>query len=202
MHVYWLGGGSCAGKSTIARRIASHHRLHLYATDAVMAVHAQRLLPNEAPYLDQFKRMDMNERWVNRSPHVMLETFHWFRGEGFGLIVDDILRLASDSPVIAEGFRLLPRLVQPLLDHPDHAVWLLPTPEFRQFALRSRSTGWQIPLKTTDPARARKNLLERDRLFTQRLSNETRALGLRSIQIDIGMTEDDLACQVAQAFGL
>jgi len=37
--------------------------------------------------------MDMDERWVNRSPQAMLETFHWFRGEGFSMIIEDILRL-------------------------------------------------------------------------------------------------------------
>ena len=30
-HVYWIGGGSGAGKSTIARRIAAEHGLQLYA---------------------------------------------------------------------------------------------------------------------------------------------------------------------------
>jgi adenylate kinase family enzyme len=28
-HVYWIGGGSGAGKSTIARRIAAQHGLHV-----------------------------------------------------------------------------------------------------------------------------------------------------------------------------
>jgi hypothetical protein len=36
----------------------------------------------------------------------MLETFHWFRGEGFGLIIEDLLALPPDQDVIAEGFRL------------------------------------------------------------------------------------------------
>lgn len=57
----------------------------------------------------------------------MLETFHWFRGEGFGLIIDDLLRLPVDTGVIAEGFRPLPHLVTPLLTKPSRAVWLLPT---------------------------------------------------------------------------
>jgi hypothetical protein len=52
----------------------------------------------------------MDERWVDRSPQTMFETFHWFRGEGFGLIVEDLLRLPPDQGVIAEGFRLLPQL--------------------------------------------------------------------------------------------
>lgn len=41
-HVYWLGGGSGAGKSTIARRVAAEHGLHLYSTDDVMPEHASR----------------------------------------------------------------------------------------------------------------------------------------------------------------
>jgi hypothetical protein len=82
--------------------------------------------------------MDMDERWVSRSPETMLETFHWFRGEGFGLIVEDLLRLPEGSGVIAEGFRLLPRLVQPLLAVPGQAVWLCPAPGFRRAAFASR----------------------------------------------------------------
>src|SRR5918993_1115869 len=124
-HVYWIGGGSGAGKSTIARRIADRHGLRVYATDDVMADHARRSSPDDCPLLHRFIGMDMDERWVNRSPKTMLETFHWFRGEGFNLIVEDLLRLPREPGVIAEGFRLLPRLVAPLLYAPTRAVWLL-----------------------------------------------------------------------------
>lgn len=78
-HVYWLGGGSGAGKSTIARHIAAQHGLQMYATDEVMPDHAVRSTPEDAPYLSRFTIMDMDERWVKRSPKVMLDTFHWFR---------------------------------------------------------------------------------------------------------------------------
>lgn len=139
-HVYWIGGGSGAGKSTIARRLADRRGWHLYATDDVMGDHARRTTPEDAPFLHKFIAMDMDERWVNRSPQTMLETFHWFRGEGFGLIVEDLLRLPREPCVVVEGFRLLPHLVKPLLAVPEHAVWLLPTPEFRQAAIRGRET--------------------------------------------------------------
>ena len=82
-HVYWIGGGSCAGKSTVARRLAAEHGLQLYATDDAMADHAKRSTPVDCPFLHEFMAMDMDERWVNRSSKDMLETFHWFRGEGF-----------------------------------------------------------------------------------------------------------------------
>jgi len=200
-HVHWIGGGSGAGKSTIARRVAAQHGLHVYSTDDVMPDHASRMLPEDAPYLSSFKAMDMDERWVNRPPETMLETFHWFRGEGFGLIVEDLLRLPVDNGVIAEGFRLLPHLVKPLLAEPGHAIWLLPTPEFRRAAFDSRGTAWEIPRKTTDPQRARHNLLERDRMFTDRLIEQTKRLELPIIEIDMAMSEDELARQVTQAFG-
>lgn len=201
-HVYWVGGGSGAGKSTIARRLAAQHGLRLYATDAVMAEHAGRSTRRDAPFLNEFKGMGMDERWVNRSPEVMLETFHWFRGEGFGMIIEDLLRLPADPGVIAEGFRLLPRFVEPLLTTPDHAVWLLPTPEFRRAAFDSRGSLWEIARKTSEPERALRNLLERDRMFTERLHEETERLELRVIEVDITMTEDDLAERVTEAFGL
>jgi adenylate kinase family enzyme len=38
--IYWIGGGSGAGKSTVARLIAARRGLRLYATDDVMADHA------------------------------------------------------------------------------------------------------------------------------------------------------------------
>ena len=202
-HVYWIGGGSGAGKSTIARRVAARHGLRLYATDDVMSDHASRSAPEDCPLLSGFMAMDMDERWVNRSPETMLETFHWFRGEGFDLIVDDLVRLPTEPGVIVEGFRLLPRLVKPLLAMPGHAVWLLPTPDFRQAVFDGRgSSSWAFLGRTSDPDSALRNPLERDRMFTKRLYEEAERLDLRVIEVDITMTQDDLAERVTEAFGL
>ncbi|MFE7276673.1 hypothetical protein [Streptomyces sp. NPDC057623] len=202
-HVYWIGGGSGAGKSTIARRLADRHGCRLYATDDVMGDHARRTTRQEAPFLHEFMAMDMDERWVNRSPELMLETFHWFRGEGFGLIVEDLLRLPPEPCVIVEGFRLLPHLVQPLLAAPEHAVWLLPTPDFRQAAFRGRAVpGKGFVRNTSDPAAAARNLAERDQMFTRRLRAETERLRLPVLKVDTTTTEDALAERVTALFRL
>lgn len=202
-HVRWIGGGSGAGKSTIARRIAAEHGLRVYATDDAMADHARRSMPGDAPLLHRFMAMDMDERWVSRPPETMVETFHWFRGEGFGLIIEDLLRLPRAPGVIVEGFRLLPRLVEPLLSTPAHAVWLLPAPGFRQAVFERRggaASGFLA--RTSDPERALRNLLERDRMFTEILREETARLEVPAIEVDDTVTEDDLAGRVAEAFGL
>lgn len=201
--VYWIGGGSGAGKSTIARRIAAEHNQQLYAADDVMPDHSKRSTPESCPFLHQFIAMDMDERWVNRSPKAMLETFHWFRGEGFSMIIEDILRLPKKPGVIAEGFRLAPRLVKPLLAERSHAVWLLPTPEFRQAVMDSRGgPEWGFLGKTSDPERALRNLLDRDAMFTHRLYEEAKRLDLNSIEVDPTMTVDDLTRRVTESFGL
>jgi 2-phosphoglycerate kinase len=202
-HVCWLGGGSGAGKSTIARRIAAQHRLDVYGTDDVMTDHARRTSREDSPFLHRFMAMDMDERWVNRDPGTMVETFPWFRGEAFSLIVEDLLRLPRETGVIVEGFRLLPHLVEPLLSSATRAVWLLPTPDFRQTVFERRgvsSSGFLA--RTTDPDRALRNLLERDRLFTDILSEEAARLQLPAVTVTATMTEDDLTRRVAEVFGL
>jgi hypothetical protein len=201
-HVYWIGGGSGTGKSQVAHQLAQEFGLRVYGTDEAMAGHVARMSPEESPALAAFLAMDMDERWVNRSPKEMLDTFHWFRGEGFDLIVEDLLGLPAEPPIIVEGFRLLPDLVQPLLAHPRHAVWLLPTPELRRAAFTSRGSLWTIAKRTSDPETALRNLLERDEMFTQRLSQETLRLGLYALHVGIDSPQRQVRDDVAAVFGL
>ena len=201
--IYWIGGGSAAGKSTIASRIAREHGLRVYATDDVMADHARRTKPEDSPLLHKFMAMGMDDRWVNRNANTMLETFHWFQGEGFNLIIEDLLRLPRKPPIIVEGFRPLPSLVKPLLFQPTHAVWFLPTPKFRQAVVDCRGgSAWSFLARTSDPERAFCNLLERDQMFTDLLRQETLRLQLSAIEVHSSLTEDDLTARVVELFGL
>ncbi|GAA2165411.1 MULTISPECIES: hypothetical protein [Glycomyces] len=204
-HVYWIGGGSGAGKSTVAAALADRYGLQRYGTDESMPDHARRTTAAEAPYLHEFKGMSMDERWLDRSPEVMLETFHWFRGEGFDLIVEDLLAMPPDQGIVVEGFRLLPGLVAPLLADRRQAVWMLPTADFRAFAVDKRAKATGRPgfiHQTSDPERAGRNLAERERMFAERLREETRELGLQAITVDAAVPESESVRRVAALFGL
>jgi len=162
----------------------------------------ERTTPDDAPLLHAFVAMDMDERWLNRPPDVMRDTFHGFQGEGFWLLIEDLLALPTSQPILVEGFTLLPRLVAPLLSHPHQAVWLIATPEFRRAAFESRGSTYDIPRKTSDPERALENLLERDRLFTEDVAREAAALRLPVIDVDIGVSINGLAARVSEVLDL
>lgn len=198
----WLGGGTGAGKSTVAARIAEGYGFRLYETDATIRPHLERSTPASHPLVHAFAAMTMDERWVDRSPAEMLATFHGFQGEGFEQIVEDLLQLPAGEPVLVEGFRLLPRLVAPLLASRTSAVWLIPSADFRRAALRERGTTATMLSTTSDPSRAFENLLERDRLFTQLIADEAAALELRTVEVDFGMTLDDVTAEVRAALAL
>jgi hypothetical protein len=200
-HVRWIGGGSGAGKSTVARQLAADHGLRLYHTEP-FSKYVARADSGPTPLLQEFMAMDMDERWLNRSPEMMMETFHGFQGEGFDLVLEDLLALPPDPPVLAEGFSLLPRLVAPLLSEPRQAVWLLPTPEFRRAAFESRGSTWTIPNRTSDPQRALANLLARDQLFTEQLRAQARAARLETVEVDGSLDVAQSVARVGEALGL
>lgn len=201
-HVYWLGGGSGAGKSTIAKRLAAEFGLALYPTDESMIAHAEQSSAADAPLIDRFKRMSMDERWLLRSPEEMLETFHWFNGEAFDLILRDLRAFPSSTKVLVEGLRLLPHLVAPHLVRRSQAVWLLPTPSFRASAFEERGTMWDIANRTSNPPDALRNLLERDALFTTRLEAEVSALDLSLLIVDGSRSLDETTELVAKMMQL
>jgi hypothetical protein len=200
-HIRWIGGGSSAGKSTVARLLAEEGGFHLYQCDDTQASHVARSNPVNHPMLHQFIAMTMDERWVQRTPEEMFQTFHGFHGEGFGLILEDLLGLPTDVPILVEGYKLLPRLVAPLLSRPDQAVWLIPTPEWRRTAF-SRRGSWSIAGRTSDPATALTNLLARDALYTEEVLRQAVALQLPVMEVSGTARIDELATRVAQYLGI
>jgi hypothetical protein len=200
-HVRWIGGGSGAGKSTIAGLLAEEYGLRLYHCDDTQSAHTARSNAADHPMLHAFLDMTMDERWAKRTPEEMFRTFHGFHGEGFSLILEDLLDLPTDEPILVEGYKLLPRLVFPLLSRVDQAVWLIPTPEWRRTALARRGSLWSIARRTIDPETALANLLARDALYTEEVARQAVALQLPTIEINGSVTLDELVEHVARCLG-
>src|SRR5690348_9629481 len=178
------------------------HGLRLYHCDDMQSAHTARSNAVDHPMLHAFIAMTMDERWVKRTPEEMFRTFHGFWGEGFGLILEDLLDLPTDVPVLVEGYQLLPRLIAPLLSRADQAVWLIPTPSFRRTAFCQRGSLCSIAERTSDPEMALANLLVRDALYTQEVERQAAALQLTTIQVNGSASIDELATHIAQCLGI
>jgi hypothetical protein len=146
--------------------------------------------------------MSLDERWVLHDPVTMYATFPWFHGEGFDLIIEDLLRMPADRPVLAEGFRLTPDLVRPHMTNPNHGVWLVPTPGFRQRAFSQRRDAEAFWMQTSDPERALANLLERDRMFSDEIARDAGRNDLDILHVDGTQTIDSLVVDLASRFDL
>jgi len=78
---------------------------------------------------------------------------------------------------VAEGPQLFPALIAPLMQTPDHGLWLLPTPEFGQHGVAGRRAGGL----TGEAAQRRR---DRDVLLTAMNMRQVRRHGLASADVD------------------
>lgn len=193
--VRWIGGGSGAAKSAVAGVLAERFELRVYAADATIGEHGREAGP-DAPLLRAFVAQSMDERWLSDG-QTMLEAFPWFAGERFDRIVADLGQASEARLILAEGFRLLPRLVAPLIRESWEGIWLIATPDFRRRVFLERPVERQFWLRTSDPALALERLLDRDALFAASVADEARHLSLKTVRVDGSVPLYDLADEVA-----
>jgi hypothetical protein len=146
--------------------------------------------------------MSSDERWIQHDPVTMYSMFPWFHGEGFDLVVEDLKMMPTDRPILAEGFRLVPHLVRHHLSNPSHAVWLVPTSDFRQAAFSRRRGPDAFWMNTSDPDRALDNLLERDRIFSDEVARDAARNDLDVLRVDGIQTVDGMVADLASRFDL
>ncbi|MFB4305609.1 hypothetical protein [Actinomadura sp. GTD37] len=197
----WIGGGQWAGKSTVARLLAVRYGLTAYQYDYHDARgHNDRRIAlrikQDRPPADP----DPDASWVNTTPADMAaETLAGFPTR-FEWALDDLRALVSGRPVIAEGWGLRPELVAPIIDSPRQMVVMVPTEAFRDRQVRELARAAAIGGDVSDPARAQRNRLERDRLVAGDAVRSARRLGIRVIEVDGARDAAAVADLVAEQF--
>ena len=175
----WLGGGSGAGKTTVARAVAGRLDLRLYHVDFRGFDHVARMVDGTSPRTRAFNAMPYDDRWL-REPAVLAEEFLAISAERMPLVLADLAALGPGATVLVEGPQLLPDLVAPLLGSTGVALWMLPTEEFARRAVAAR--GELVP--SARQAEILENRYRRDVLVTQALRASATTLGLRWLPVD------------------
>lgn len=189
-HVIWLGGAPDAGKSTLAHELARKHDLRLYIQDRHEMEHFARATDERHPEMRAFWAMSVDERWVLRASEEMAAQVVRSSTERFDLLVEDILKEPRDAPMLVEGPWLLPELVAPALSDPRQALWLIPSPEFKQASAAKRGKPG-MSHETSDPERATRNWRERDRLLAEHVRRSAVALGLTLWEVDGSVSPEE-----------
>ncbi|MGH3866505.1 MAG: hypothetical protein ACRDQ4_10280 [Pseudonocardiaceae bacterium] len=118
----------------------------------------------------------------------------------FTWALDDLRALVSGHPIIAEGWGLRPELVAPLLDSPRRMVVMAATDRFRQHQLRHLARARTLDTPVSDPNRAQRNRLTRDRIIAADAVHSARRPGIRVIDIDGTQGTDSIADILATHF--
>ena len=138
--------------------------------------------------------------WVNTTPEDMAaETLAGFPIR-FEWALDDLRCLVSGRPIIAEGWGLRPELVAPIVGSPRQMVVMVPTHAFRDRQLHELPRAATMGSGVSDPVRAQRNRLERDRLVADDAVRSAQRLGIRVIEVDGSCDAAAIADIVADHF--
>jgi hypothetical protein len=163
--------------------IVTRNDLRAYHIDAFTYAHARQL---DEPSLTP------DERWLTATPAQQADAFERSAEHRFSLVLDDLAALPIEPPVIVEGPQILPGL----LPEDAVAVFLVSTEGFQERMLAGRG-GLSA---ASDPERALRNRIERDRLLAVRM--RAAADGSGAVVIDIDGTRDvaDITAEVEAVF--
>lgn len=162
-HVLWIGGATDSGKSSVARTLARRHGFPVYHYDKDDAKQIQNLA-DVIPQVRQFLNASMEERWVHPTPRILFDHLLIVFSHRFHLVVENLLNLPRDKPLIVEGFGLLPELLHPVLSSYYQALWFVSTEKFKWESMVKRGKP-SFASSLSDPEKARMNIFTRDMML-------------------------------------
>ena len=197
-HVLWIGGGTDAGKTTVAGILAERYGLQLYNYDHHDLTQHERLAQTSA-YYQNWLEASMEDRWVIPEPEDSVErALRSFR-DRHPLVVEDLLGMGKGSVIIAEGFGFTPELIMPLLSSRNQAIWLVPSESFKWASMKRRGK-FTRRLTWSDPERAVNNLFTRDMLLVERVRQQVEAFDLTLCEVDGSRSVEEMVSFVEGHF--
>lgn len=206
--VLWIGGAQWVGKTSVAQLLAVRHPLIHYAYDyhdardhAARARAEPERYPRLAGWLAAHDR-DPDAVWVRPTPETMAASALANFADRFLMVLENLRALPAGATVVAEGWGLRPDLIAPLLESPDEAAFLVPTEAYvaHQVRVVPRAMGFNPAFPVSDPERAQRNRLARNRLLAQDVVESAARYGLRVIMVDGSQGVDGLTEMVEAQF--
>lgn len=200
-HVFWIGGSPCSGKSTVAATLAGPYGLTVYTCDEAVERHVRLAGPDRAPVMHRLNHASCDDLWMRPLEQQISEEIQFYEEE-FPFILNDLLALPNDRPVIAEGAALMPRLLDGIGIPRTRAIWLVPSPAFQREHYVRRDWRHDVLDDCTDREQAWRNWMERDIGFAGQVVSEAASLGRTCLTIDGRRPLEAILLDVRRHFGL
>ena len=180
---YWLGGSTCAGKTTISNALSVKYGFTVYHCDEYLVKHIEKSNTQEHPNLNKIAKTSWNDILSMNIEEYLNWTTGSFREE-FDMILEDLYQLPDDKPVLVEGINLLPNIIKEEIVNINHAVWLVADESFYIKHQMNRKELFERIKQCSNQEQALQNYMSNDLAFGKYILNETKRLGLNVIKTD------------------
>jgi 2-phosphoglycerate kinase len=179
--VYWIGGSTCAGKTTISNILAANYGLTVYHCDEYLGKHIKNSNAQEHPNLHKkFSFNDILNMKVEEYLSWSMDVF----SEEFEMILEDLDKLSDGKPILVEGVNLLPKLIKDEITDTNHAVWLVANEVFYKKHQIQRNEMFERIKECSNHEQALNNYMSDDLAFGKQILNDTKSLDLKVIEVE------------------
>ena len=175
--VYYIGGASCSGKTTFAKKLAEQYGMHYFSVDDELGEFAEDAIRRKCPVALKHSRMDLDSFYM-RDPEVQAEELVTFYHEIFPTVMKTIAeRFGPEERVIAEGCAFLPELMKEAGIDSGHYRCMIAEEGFRNEHFRAREWVGLFLAECSDRERAYSLWMKREALFAEKVQAQALALG-------------------------
>lgn len=202
MAVYYLGGGTCCGKSTVTELLVKKHSFTLYKLDEYIFHYLERLANDGHEIARKQMNQSMQEMWLSATPAEMSAEEIQLYSAMLPLAREAIAQLPQQAAILAEGAGFLPGLMHRAGVRPGFYACIVPPPEFRKAQYAKRTWIDQYLDGVSDKDAAFQNWMRRDDIFSKAVLADARRLGYPTYVVDGTANVEETAVFVEKAFHL
>lgn len=199
-HIYVLGGGPGAGKSTLADRFSKIYSIPHWRTDDFVGEHQQEAAERKYPvnnYVNGLPPADQQLELIKLSAKQEMA-----RQEELFFILLKELRERTFDRIILEGNCLLPELVTKRFECDFSGIWLIPSLELQQKLYPKRPWVPDLLDQSDKPELVLENWIQRDQEYNETVRKQAETCGLPFIVLDSQPNYRELEPKIAHILGL
>lgn len=180
--IYWLGGSTCAGKTTISNILSEKYGFIVYHCDEYLTKHIEKSNAQEHPNLNRVTKISWNDILSMKVEEYLKWTIGLFNEE-FKMILEDLYELPDGNPILVEGVGLFPELIYNEISDISHAIWVVADEVFYKKHQVERKELFERIGECSNPEQALENYINYDLAMGRYIINDAKRLGLSVIEV-------------------